>query len=280
MKRIFFIFIIVVAAYFIYNFSSFFSQSAQNADVTSKTEEIFIDVGSMNTIIVPEKRNDVEAKLEGRGKVKVKEERDKISIEYDRPVFQWFQFFSNRKLTIYIPEDFNRELAIDLGSGNVNLEGPSKNNPFELEKLSIDMGSGNVNLRNLSVDEFSHDGSSGNIKIDSLKTKTSTIDISSGSVKIKGFTGEFNGDLSSGNMEVEMDELTGNVKIDVSSGRVVLDLPDDADFKLRGKTGSGHISTSFPVEFNHTDGKSLEGVHGKGEYDIDLSVSSGMIKIE
>jgi lia operon protein LiaG len=171
--------------------------------------------------------------LDGKGKVTVNKNGDQISVHYKRKWLEGgFSFFKKTKLTIYIPENYDRNLSIEVGSGNLVYSGPAKNEPRKLDELKVELSSGNVELKNLMTKTFIHDGSSGNIQIDSLKAKKGILDISSGNINLENYTGGLEVDLSSGNLDVEMDEMVGPFEMDVSSGKVSLDLPKNASFIL------------------------------------------------
>lgn len=283
MKRILMIFLILAGGYILFTtVGNFFfsSNDSSKAAVTDKIDIIEFDISSVGLTIIPENRDDLETEFEGRGKVTVEQKGDTITVSHKREWFAWFSFFNSSKLKVYIPEDFNKEMVIDIGSGNVELSGDSPENPFKLNKLSLDLGSGNVKLNNLSVQEFSHDGSSGNLAVHSLNTNKSSINISSGNVKITELIGELEADISSGKLDVQMAELKSPIKIDVSSGNVTLDLPDKADFTLDGDVGSGNISYDFPLTIEEQDRGDIKGSHGAGTHEIEIDVSSGNVKIQ
>jgi len=176
-------------------------------------------------------------------------------VEYKRKWYQAFGFFKRPKLTVYLPDDYQQDLAIEVGSGNVN----SKD--LHLNNLLLDVNSGNVNL-------------------DSITTQTGVLDVSSGNIDLKHYTGQLEADVSSGNLSIQMDELTDSVKVDVSSGHVELDLPSDANFTLNGEVNSGSISNRFALENQQENKHELKGIHGSGEHHLDLSVSSGKIEVK
>lgn len=280
MKRILLIFLIIAGGYILFTtVGNLFGSDHSKVKVSNKIDNIEFDVSSAKLNIIPDSRNDLEANLEGRGKLTIDESGDTITVSHERKWFEWLPFFNTSTLTVYIPEDYNKDMLIDIGSGNVNFAGKSASDPFELENLTLDMSSGNVNLTNLVVNEFVHDGSSGNLNVKSLATKTSSIDISSGNVKIAEFTGKLEADLSSGKLEVQMKELIDSVDIDVSSGNVQLDLPDDADFTLEGDMGSGNFSYDYPLTIEKEDNHEIRGTHGTGEHKIEVEVSSGNVKL-
>jgi lia operon protein LiaG len=258
-----------------------FGNQGTQSVISEEIDMIEIDVSGVSTTIIPESREDLKADLDGKGKLTVKRHGDKVevSVKQKWKWLGWFSFNNKTRLNIYIPEDYDRNMAINLGSGNLNFSGHSKNEPMKLDELILDIGSGNVNLKNLSVKHFKHNGSSGNVDVDSLTTETGSFDVSSGSLNVKHYIGAIKAELSSGNLNVQMDELTDSVDIEVSSGEVDLNLPTDADFTLNGKTSSGNITCDFPLTSKKIGNKNIKGTHGSGEHHIDLTVSSGNINI-
>lgn len=252
-----------------------FENHGQSAKVDDQIELIEVDVSSASTTMIPEDRHDIQAKLDGKGKVTVKEDGDKITIEMKRKWFNWFPFFNKSDLTIFVPEDYDEQMEIEIGSGNLTFDGKS----MDLKKLKLDVGSGNIRLNNIDAKTFEHDGSSGNVTIDSLKTNSSTFDLSSGNVNVKHFIGKMDADLSSGSFKIQMDQLMAPVKIGVSSGNVKLDLPNDADFILNGDVSSGKIDSDFDLKDVTDDKHHLNGTYGSGKYPINLNVSSGHINV-
>lgn len=260
MKKILIIVVILVGAFLLFtSIPSWFSFGKQTAEVTNAINEIEIDVSGISTTMITEKRDDVEAELDGKGTVSVKQSGDSIEVEYKRKWFQSFSFFKRPKLTIYLPEDYDRDLAIEMGSGSLNYNGQS-NKPIQINNLELDVSSGNVNM-------------------DSLTAHSGVFDISSGNVNVKRYKGKLEADVSSGKINIQMDELTDSVAVDVSSGYVELDLPNKADFTLDGKVSSGAISSNFVLKNKEENKQVLKGVHGTGEYQVDLSVSSGKIEV-
>lgn len=283
MKRILLIFLIIAGGYILFttvgNLTWFANKDHTQADITDKIDNIEFNIASANVTIVPENRNDLEAQLTGKGKVTVKQKGDTITVEYKQKWFSWFQFFNHSKLTVHVPEDYKEDMVIDIGSGNVELSGESAKQPYKLNHLILDMSSGNVDLNDLVVNEFAFDGSSGNVEIHSLDSKTTSVDVSSGNVKISDFAGKLEADISSGRFDAQFSELRDSISIDVSSGNVSLDLPEKSDFTLEGETGSGNISTIFPLKVEKQDKHEIKGTHGSGKHEIEIDVSSGNVEI-
>lgn len=278
MRKFFIILIIVLAlgtAFLIKRDQS----AGTRADVTDRIDTIELNIDSSDTTIIAEKRDDVQAELDGKGTLSVQKNGDTIEVEVKRKWYQWFSFFGESDVTVYIPKEYERHLDLNIGSGNLTFSGESKSKPMKLDRVNIDMSSGHVKLAHLETTEFEHDGSSGKLTIDSLTTKEGSFDMSSGDVKLINYVGPIEGDLSSGDMRVEMEKLAGDVRFDLNSGSVKLNLPDQADFTLKGEASSGDISCEFPLKDQKMDDGNITGKHGSGKYKIDVSISSGHVDI-
>ncbi|MBV7508362.1 DUF4097 domain-containing protein [Bacillus sp. sid0103] len=288
MKRIVILLLVITGLYIIYNqtypFDWFSKSGSKNAQetMTNDIDRIEVDVSSVSTTIIPEDRKNIKAVYNGKEKLTVRNHGDTIEVSIKRKGFGWFDwspFSEKKKMKIYIPEDFHRNMSISLGSGNVIFSGTSKNNPAKLNKLTLDIGSGNMNLKNMIVNDFKQTVASGNVEIHSLKTETGSFDVSSGSLDVTEYTGAIQAEVSSGEVNFQVDQLTDSIDMEVSSGDVGLDLPNNADFSLDGDVSSGEITCDFPLTSKNMKKKSIEGVHGSGKYKIDLDVSSGDIYI-
>lgn len=286
MKRILILLLVITGLYIVFNQTNVLDVFGGNgnkndeAAITNNTEVIKVDVGSVSTTIIPEDRKNLRAEYEGKQKLTVKENGDQVEVRLKSKWFNWFNWGSKKSnLKIYIPEDYDQDLWIDLGSGNLNFSGASKNKPMKLEKLTLDIGSGNMNLRNLEVKELYQDISSGNVNMNSIKTEKGFFDVSSGNLDIDHYSGGITADVSSGRLAVQVEQLTDSIKMDISSGLVDLDLPDDADFTLKGEVSSGKISCDLPLKDKVQNREMIHGKHGSGKHTINLDVSSGIINI-
>jgi DUF4097 and DUF4098 domain-containing protein YvlB len=81
---------------------------------------------------------------------------------------------------------------------------------------------------------------SGNIALDQVRGRMA-LKISSGSVGIEEFSGEGGFELSSGNLNLGIRELTGDLRVRLSSGSAELSLPGDLPFHLDAVTDSGSV---------------------------------------
>jgi hypothetical protein len=82
--------------------------------------------------------------------------------------------------------------------------------------------------------------SSGGITIEEAQGRMD-ISIASGSIGVGGFSGEGSFDLSSGDLRLDMRELQGDLRLNVTSGIIQVNLPRASSFNLDAVTNSGRI---------------------------------------
>jgi len=284
LKRILIIFLVLIGCYLLLtsNIMNLFLFGKNNSEIqlTKRIDTIEVDVSSAQVNMIPEDRDNIRAELSGKGKVSMDKDGDTIKIDYKRGFFNGLQFFNQTpKLNIYIPSDYSKSLELKIGSGYLAFEGPSDDEPISLDSLSIDMSSGKVDLKNIKAKEFEHEGSSGLADIDTLTAESASVRMSSGKAKIKDLKGKLDAKISSGLLDIQLSELTDPVELQASSGQIKLDLPDDADFMLNGKSSSGFIECDLPLRDKISEKGKVKGTFGTGKHPIDVQVSSGHVKI-
>jgi lia operon protein LiaG len=286
MKNIFAVIIAILALGTLYTIlndqTSLFAKDTKSGDsveVTSDVDSIQLLLESGETEIIPTDENEVKVEIDGNGKLTLKEKGDTIEVEVKHKWYQWIAFNRKSDITVYIPKDYDRDLNIELGSGEVVYAAGSGSEPMKLDELTVKMGSGDMEIAHLETNVFRHHGSSGDFTIDHLKTKDGKVELSSGDVEISNYEGPLRGDVSSGDLSVMMKALSGDILLDVSSGEVNVDLPDDADFKLDGRASSGDISSDFQLKDKQDEDGNLSGTAGNGKYKVKASVSSGSVDI-
>ncbi|NHC40547.1 DUF4097 domain-containing protein [Bacillus sp. MM2020_1] len=287
MKRIVILLLIIIGLYFIYDqFTRFDGFGSENNNTQAAGIEdvdlIKVNISSVSTTIITEDRKDVKVVYNGKEKLIVRELGDTIEVSIKHKGlgwFDWYPFSEKKKVNIYIPENYDRNMHISLGSGNLHFSGQSQSKPVKLEELTLDIGSGNMNLKNMIINQFEQNVASGNVEINSLTTTIGSFDLSSGNLNVKKYTGAIEANVSSGELNFQVAKLSDSIDIEVSSGDVGLDLPNNADFTLDGDANSGDITCDLPLTSKVQHKHSIKGKHGSGKYNIDLDVSSGDIHI-
>lgn len=283
MKKIIIIFFILIGVYLLmtnlYRIPWLpFGNSGDSARVTEKIDEIEIDISSISTKVVPDNREDVKAELQGRGEVHVSKNGDSIEVSYERGFLNWgwFPFFDRTELTVYIPEDFDRDLSLRVGSGHMEFDGST----MKLSELSADVHSGNFRLQNLTVDSFTHNVASGNSRVETITTKNGEIEVRSGNVTVDEYKGKLEAEVRSGRLKATIAELNDSIDASVRSGAFDLDLPNNAAFTLNGKASSGYISNDLSLDESVRNKGSIQGKYGAGTYDVNIEVRSGKVSIK
>ncbi|HEU5138669.1 MAG TPA: DUF4097 domain-containing protein [Bacillales bacterium] len=246
---------------------------------------IEIEATGTQVNIISEDRGKLMADLhgDGNGRANLDFQRngDHLEIQVDQNWFHWFSFGDGLILDVYVPENYNKAMAVDLGSGDLDIQGPSKKEMMNLNSFALDMSSGNADLENLRLDQLKMDGSSGNIDLRWVTANEASLDISSGNIDLEHYSGSLDAELSSGRLNAKFEQIMGPVDIEASSGMISLDLPDEANFALEAKVSSGWIDCEIPLQNKSVeeDRNEVRGSHGSGKYKIELDSSSGVIHI-
>ena len=246
------------------NFSLLGSDFNDSDSISLKSIDKIIVKGSSEDIrIIKSNGSDLKAELTGKSiglsfnkpKVEIKKSGNNVTVRVKRSIFQMFSS-SKLELDIFISDDYKDDLSLNLSSGNLNVE-----ERFDVNILDIDI-------------------SSGDMVIDEINSDEAKINVSSGSLTIKSFTGDIDGEISSGDVEIDYLAFDNDIKFHASSGSVEIALPEGSDFDLYGTKSSGSIKIEFDLsDYSKSDG-TIKGTAGNGGNKIDLDVSSGSISID
>jgi DUF4097 and DUF4098 domain-containing protein YvlB len=146
------------------------------------------------------------------------------------------------------------ELSIDVGSGAITVD------DVETGTLNLDTGSGSVTGTRIVADDLRVDTGSGNIDLGAAAVRSGRIDTGSGRVRLA---------------VTSIDDLD----IDSGSGQVTLSVAGDLDARLSITTGSGGISTDFPVRMNSSSRNRLNATVGNGRGQIRITTGSGGVRL-
>ncbi|MBU4349172.1 DUF4097 domain-containing protein [bacterium] len=173
----------------------------------------------------------------------------KIEIKYPKVVF----YNANVVLDVYIPQDYR-------------------------ENIIIDTVSADVDISNLDINNFQCKTVSGDLRIESLGSDNLTLNTTSGNINIIDFSGNLKADSVSGDINVGYKVFDNNVDIKTISGKVKIDLPQNAEFYLKTNTVSGEVIAKFPITIISFNKKNqLEGTVGTGDNSIIIDTVSGDI---
>lgn len=165
--------------------------------------------------------------------------------------------------------------------------------------LTVETTSGDVHLRDIAG-KLSVNSISGAVQLDDGKVDGASVKTTSGEVDLDGVAGGL--DLSTVSADIKVSgardgrltlattsgDITyagrlardGANQISSISGDVRLDLPADTGFRLNASTVSGDLTSDFDLSGGESGGRSLTGVAGDGGATVNVSTTSGEIKIE
>ncbi|WP_346928130.1 DUF4097 family beta strand repeat-containing protein [Clostridium sp.] len=155
----------------------------------------------------------------------------------------FFNKSTSREITINIPKDFNKDLKLNGGAGNMSINGISIN------KLNIEGGAGNLTLKDIVFQDLKLEQGVGNTTID-LSSKCGDIDIDGGV----------------GNLSIAFAEVGGNLTYDGGVGKTVISIPNNSPVKLNTSTGVGSIDINAKTS-------------GEDIYSFDLNVGVGNLTV-
>jgi len=147
------------------------------------------------------------------------------------------------------------DLDVDTGSGSLSVSGATGT------RVILDSGSGGVELRDITADRVSIDVGSGSIHSGPIATDDLIVDTGSGSVRL------------------ELTRVPRRTTIESGSGGVTLTLPTGANAELDIDTGSGSITSDFPVTMDQIRRRELRGKIGNGGPLIRIETGSGSVRI-
>ncbi|NQD69084.1 DUF4097 family beta strand repeat protein, partial [Bacillus haikouensis] len=194
------------------------NKSGDSVKVTNDIDKIELFLESGETEIIPTDDNELKVDIDGKGKLMLKEKGDTIEVEVKHKWYQWIAFNRKSDVTVYVPKEYDRNMEIELGSGEAVFNGGSPSEPMQLDELLVKMGSGDMELAHFETNVFRHNGSSGDFTVNHLKTKDGKVTLSSGDMEISNYEGPLSGGVSSGGLSIMMKKMAGDIDLDVSSG--------------------------------------------------------------
>lgn len=240
------------------------------------SEDIMVQTTDETELRVVEKSN---RKLREEEKFTINKDGNTITVKKgDTPiVFNIFSFgYIGRKIEVYIPKSYAKDLDIHVNSGNVTF-----NSNINLNNIKCAQSSGNFNSGfNITGNEVTLNTSSGNIKAESLETKSYDITTSSGNADISSLSGSGQVSASSGNIKINYKDISDYSKVSAHSGNLKLSLPNTLSFEFDGQCTSGDISANFDLDYKNKKGNKATAKVGQGPYKkVSADTSSGNINI-
>lgn len=269
-----------------------FSFGTKNIDLersidADRLQNIRIETGSADVKVIQGNSQQIVVRLQGQARLKEADQielvaesnNELLSIEMDRPSrgFQWGLGNTRLDMTVELPDKEWNDLSIQVSSGNIQLS------EIKGKSVKTNTSSGNMDLKDIQATLIEMKASSGNIELQQFKAEQVTFDVSSGNAKLKEGAGEIKGRTSSGNIELELDELSHDADLRTNSGSVTIELdnePKSAAVDFQAGSGKGTIEWSgikYDEKSEHSD--VLKGSFGGGETKLKVRTGSGNFKL-
>jgi len=175
------------------------------------------------------------------------------------------------RIEIYVPKIFTDNLVFSLKSGNL-----TSNYNMNHTNIDLTVSSGNMNVVGVSSENILVKVSSGNIRINSCQGKINAV-IKSGNITVDNFSGSGMFDTKSGNTNLAINGLIGDLSLSVDSGTINLMTNGNISYILDADVRSGNIR--IPDNKTQTNTKAQHIIGSKAVYKISAKCGSGNINI-
>lgn len=224
-----------------------------------------------------------------------------------------FRFLSGNHYTeIYIPDSYSGKIEVNTVSGDIE----SKDTFTLKEEASFDTTSGAIMVENMNASDLTFSTTSGSILVKKSNGGKTIATISgeitmeggkgnaaasttSGDIILRDFAGVFDAETTSGDINIEDEEgsgkansisgditvelgkVTGNIKMNATSGELLLKIPAETEFSFDAETTSGDISTFFDdnLSYNRRENNASGKVGKKDNIQIRMNSTSGDIDV-
>ncbi|UVI30833.1 DUF4097 family beta strand repeat-containing protein [Paenibacillus spongiae] len=267
-------------------------------------EFVRIENESADVTIVPSSSGKIKAELSGNvsqkfvDNIKLSLDRDGDEVTIKAEAGSGFSFgisIMNLDLKIELPERAFRELALNSGSGNIEMRDmlagtmviEAKSGDLNLKELtgdemSISTSSGNITLGKLTGKQIKLKASSGDIELDKSKADELSVDVASGNIELMDADAKLKADTSSGNITVSLAAIAHPMTLSTGSGNVTIETdrqPDSA--QIRYNSGSGDLKNSWRDNPSSRDGDDNETiVFGDGKTIVEVETGSGNLSLD
>jgi len=218
---------------------------------------------------------------------------NKLIIKGNHPVLGLGTF--RARAEVYIPAHYTKDITITTISGRIVLP-----DEYTFSEIVLRSTSGSVSVNSLTVETANITTTSGRISLSELTgaliTKSTSGAISgeringnisagntSGRIEFDTIIGSIEAGTISGRITCSFNEITGDIKLSSTSGRVELVIPQNSIFSFSARKTSGRLSTPFSDKLSIpvSDRGLTQGIIGDGtpKNNIDIRTTSGAIDI-
>lgn len=164
------------------------------------------------------------------------------------------------KIEIFLPSGYSKSLSLSTVSGSIQSD-----SSWAMERFKANSTSGSIKMRGIGAGELD-------------------LNTVSGSIQAGGLINGGNVNTTSGSVKLQFHETGGRLSISTVSGGVRLTIPEEEQFRFKGSSVSGRITTFFPVNGSKRNVTGSNGQGGNSERtamaELTVSTVSGSITVE
>ncbi|UHA60698.1 DUF4097 domain-containing protein [Metabacillus litoralis] len=253
----------------------------------TEIQQIEVGTSSTNIKMVPSKGDSIKVKLTGKVSEKLKdkyklvvtEEGDTVNIDVENQDLYFYVGFSfiELNLEIEVPEKEYQSLVVESSSGDIDIS------QLKVEEFRTEASSGDITIDQISVSTNNKmEASSGTIHVKNSSASVFDLGASSGDIILQNVDGHVEAETSSGSIELNNKQVTGNINALASSGDVIVQFdesPKSLAVDFTGSSGEGVIELEG---FSYEDKSEniINGKIGSGEYELKVRTSSGDFQLK
>lgn len=177
------------------------------------------------------------------------------------------------KISVYIPASYSGSITIETAGGSITSQ-----SVYTLKDFTVISESGGIDCSNITANSLRLVNNSGGIDGRNLNGQFD-ITSQSGSARLYDLNGSGIIAGGEGRMELTFAQITDNLSISTTSGRLDLKIPQETNANFSASTNSGSIEVSLPGDFDKGE-TTVQGTMGSApQFDITLSSTSGRIQV-
>lgn len=145
-----------------------------------------------------------------------------------------------------------------------------------MQSFTVDGASGQYSIRGIQTDRLTLHLASGRMNLDGMEARVLDLDVASGRIALSGVFQSVEASLASGQVNMEcLEECPQRASFSTMSGKFVLTIPEDSDFKAEVDKMSGAFTCGFPAV-------QRDGTYqwGEGTNTMDISIMSGSFDLQ
>lgn len=214
---------------------------------------------------------------DGQGGVDVADDNGVISItqkSWTQP-FHFFSFFNTGyRLEVALPASYSGDIAVNSTSGDVSFAGSGTFGTVSVQNVSGDVSG------NMASDVFTCRLTSGDISMRKLTVHSYALESVSGDISCTGVTGAGSLNSVSGDIQADIDVLSGPASAVTRSGDVQVRLASSVGAQIAAGSVSGDIDADIPLQYSGGNKHHATGrIGASGSPALEISSTSGDITI-